>query len=162
MMVQLFQILTGHEDQCERGHSHSSMRAAIESALSADADLDCTEITVTMIGPYAVLEGFSHSAGDIVRAMMIAADTPEHGKAAYQLADTFAEQSRLRTERLLDGLWHNTDAADERLSERVLDGAYEWLEDGILDRSEGTGPWITEAVPADASENVARRVIRSQ
>ena len=38
-----------------------------------------------------------------VRAAMIAADTPEHGKAAYQLADTFAEQSRHRTERLLDG-----------------------------------------------------------
>ena len=95
-----------------------------------------------------------------VRAAMIAADTPEQGKAAYQLADTFAEQSRHRIERLLDALWHNTDAADERLSARVLDGAYTWLEEGIIDPSEGTGPWITEEVPADAAENVARRVIR--
>ena len=95
-----------------------------------------------------------------VRAAMIAAETPEHGKAAYQLADTFAEQSRHRTERLLDALWHNTDAADERLAARVLDGRYAWLEEGILDPSEGTGPWISEEVPADAMENVARHVIR--
>lgn len=96
-----------------------------------------------------------------VRAAMIAADTPEQGKAAYQLADTFADQSRHRIERLLDALWHNTDAADERLAARLLDGAYTWLEEGIIDPSEGTGPWITEEVPADAAENVARRVIRS-
>ena len=95
-----------------------------------------------------------------VRAAMIAADTPEEGKAAYQLADTFAEQSRHRIERLLDALWHNTDAADERLAARVLDGRYTWLEQGIIDPSEGTGPWITEEVPADAQENVARSVIR--
>jgi alkylation response protein AidB-like acyl-CoA dehydrogenase len=94
-----------------------------------------------------------------VRAAMIATDTPEQGKAAYQLADTFAEQSRHRIERLLDALWHNTDAADERLAARVLDGAYTWLEEGIIDPSEGTGPWITEEIPADAQENVARRVV---
>ena len=94
-----------------------------------------------------------------VRAAMIAADTPDQGKTAYQLADTFALQSRHRTERLLDELWHNTDAADERLAERVLGDHYTWLEQGIIDASEGTGPWITEEIPADAAENVARRVI---
>lgn len=95
-----------------------------------------------------------------VRAEMIAADTPEQGKAAYQLADTFAEQSRHRIERLLHELWHNTDAADERLAARVLDGRYTWLEQGIIDPSEGTGPWIADDVPAAAGQNVARRVIR--
>jgi alkylation response protein AidB-like acyl-CoA dehydrogenase len=95
------------------------------------------------------------------RASMIAADEPSRGRAAHQLADTFADQSRHRTERLLDELWQNTDAADERLAKRVLDGAYAWLEEGIIDQSEGTGPWITEEVPADAAEDVHRRVIRS-
>jgi hypothetical protein len=95
-----------------------------------------------------------------VRAAMIAAETPDQGKAAYQLADTFARQSRGRIERLLEALWHNTDAADERLAERVLDGAYTWLEDGIIDASEGTGPWITEEVPGDATGDVHRLVIR--
>lgn len=96
-----------------------------------------------------------------VRAAMVADDDPSRGKTAHQLADTFAEQSRHRTERLLDDLWRNTDAADERLAKRVLDGAYAWLEDGIVDQSEGTGPWITEEVPADAADDVHRRVIRS-
>ncbi|MEI5582598.1 MULTISPECIES: acyl-CoA dehydrogenase family protein [unclassified Agromyces] len=96
-----------------------------------------------------------------VRAVMISEETPDRGRSAYQLADTFAVQSRHRTERLLDELWRNTDAADERLAARVLDGGYTWLEQGIVDLSEGTGPWITEAIPADAGENVARRVIRS-
>ena len=42
----------------------------------------------------------------------------------------------------------------------MLDDRYTWLEAGIIDVSEGTGPWITEEIPADAAENVARRVIR--
>lgn len=94
-----------------------------------------------------------------VRAMMIAAEQPEHGKAAYQLAHTFAEQSRGRTERLLEALWHNTDAADERLADRVLDDRYTWLEQGVIDSSEGTGPWVAEEPSADAAESVARRFL---
>lgn len=94
-----------------------------------------------------------------VRAAMIAAETPDQGKAATQLADTFADQSRHRTEAMLRDLWHNTDAADERLAALVLDGAYAWLEDGIIDQSEGTGPWITEEVPGDAAADVHRSVI---
>ncbi|GAA1054994.1 putative acyl-CoA dehydrogenase FadE10 [Agromyces luteolus] len=98
-------------------------------------------------------------AASCVRAEMIGADTPDQRRSAFQLAHTFAEQSRHRTERLLHELWDNTDATDERLASRVLDGDYAWLEDGILDPSEGTGPWITEAIPADATEDVHRRVI---
>ena len=30
----------------------------------------------------------------------------------------------------------------------VLDDAYTWLEDGVMDLSEGTRPWITEDIPA--------------
>jgi len=94
-----------------------------------------------------------------VRAAMIATEQPEQGNTAYQLADTFAEQSRHRTERLLDALWRNTDAADERLAARVLDGRYAWLEQGIIDPSEGTGPWVAEELSGDATENVARRFL---
>ncbi len=93
-----------------------------------------------------------------VRAAMIAADEPAHAAEAYQLADTFAAQSRRRTEVLLDALWHNTDAADERLAARVLAGSYTWLEQGVIDPSEGTGPWIAEQAPTDA-EDVARRFL---
>jgi hypothetical protein len=30
----------------------------------------------------------------------------------------------------------------------VLDDAYTWLEDGVMDPSEGTRPWIIEDIPA--------------
>jgi hypothetical protein len=61
---------------------------------------------------------------------------------ASALADAFCRQSRLRVDDLLRRLWRNTDAADERLAKRVLDGQFAWLEAGILDPSEGTGPWV--------------------
>lgn len=38
----------------------------------------------------------------------------------------------------------NTDDEDRALTRGVLDGNHEWLEDGVLDQSEGTGPWIAD------------------
>ncbi len=70
---------------------------------------------------------------------------------AGELADVFCRQSRLRIEQLFTDLWSNTDNADSRLAGRVLDGRYEWLEEGVLDQSDGTGPWIAEANGAEPS-----------
>lgn len=95
-----------------------------------------------------------------VRAEMQRTDDAEEGRAAYELADTFCQQSRLRTEQLFNALWHNTDDADRRLTRRTLDGAYTWLEQGVLDQSEGTGPWIADwRAGASSEENVARRFV---
>ncbi|MFI7062496.1 acyl-CoA dehydrogenase family protein [Kribbella sp. NPDC050124] len=92
------------------------------------------------------------------RAEMIRSDEPSRGAAAYELAEAFCEQARLRIERLFDQLWNNTDSADRRLAQRVLDGAHTWLEEGILDQSEGTGPWIAQWQAGESkAENVARR-----
>jgi hypothetical protein len=94
-----------------------------------------------------------------VRAEMLRSDDPEQGATAYELADAFCGQSRLRIERLLDALWDNTDDADCWLASRVLDGHYTWLEAGVLDFSEGTGPWIAPWEPGPSKvENVARQV----
>ncbi len=78
------------------------------------------------------------------RAAMLAKENAAQGESAYELADVFCAQARLRVEALFDGLWSNTDAADRRLSAKLLDGDYAWLEEGVLDQSEGTGPWISE------------------
>ncbi|WP_158887862.1 acyl-CoA dehydrogenase family protein [Amycolatopsis anabasis] len=102
-------------------------------------------------------ELFAMSAS-CVRAEMLRADDPGQGEAAYELADTFCEQSRLRVEKLFDALWTNTDDADFRLAANTLSGRYTWLEAGVLDPSEGTGPWIAHWEPgASQVENVARR-----
>ena len=80
------------------------------------------------------------------------------GEQAYELADVFCQQATLRVEALFHALWTNTDGADVRLADDVLDGRYTWLERGIIDQSEGTGPWIAHWEPGPSTEaNLARR-----
>ena len=91
------------------------------------------------------------------RAEMLRADDPERGREAHQLADVFCSQARLRVEALFDALWDNTDDLDRRLAKRVLAGELTWLESGVLDASEGTGPWIAPWSPGPSeSESVWR------
>jgi hypothetical protein len=93
------------------------------------------------------------------RAEMLRTDDEARGRSAYQLADVFCQQSRHRVEALFTDLWSNSDDADTRLAQGVLAGDYTWLEEGVLDPSEGTGPWIAPWSPgASESESVWRAV----
>ncbi|MBX9389796.1 acyl-CoA dehydrogenase family protein [Streptomonospora nanhaiensis] len=100
-------------------------------------------------------ELFAMSA-TVVRAHHDREEHPERGQGAYELADAFCRQSRLRVDALFTALWANTDDLDGRLSRRVLDGRYPWLEEGILDPSV-PGPLIAPAEPGPSvRENVRR------
>ncbi|MFJ7264068.1 acyl-CoA dehydrogenase family protein [Streptomyces globosus] len=80
----------------------------------------------------------------------------DHGREAYQLADAFCRQSRIRVEELFNRLWGNTDDLDRKVVAGVLSGTYTWLEDGAYDPS-GDGPWIADAAPGPSTrENVHR------
>lgn len=93
-----------------------------------------------------------------MRAETMRRDNPAEGAEAYDLAGAFCAQSRVRTDALFDELWRNSDAEDRRLANGVLAGRYTWLEKGVLDQSEGTGPWIAEwANSTEAGENLHRR-----
>ncbi|MFE2419176.1 acyl-CoA dehydrogenase family protein [Streptomyces hokutonensis] len=82
----------------------------------------------------------------------------EHGREAYQLADAFCEQSRIRVEELFGRLWTNTDDLDRKVVKGVMGGAYTWLEEGIVDPS-GEGPWIADASAGPSKvDNVHRTV----
>jgi hypothetical protein len=106
-------------------------------------------------------ELFAMSAA-CVRAEMQRAEDAEQGATAYELADVFCQQARLRIDKLFDALFSNTDDADYRLTLSTLDGKYTWLEAGIIDPSEGTGPWITTWEPGPSTEdNVAFRYLPS-
>ena len=96
-------------------------------------------------------------AASCSRAEMLLRTSPEHAAGAYELAEAFCEQSRVRIDEYFDQLWRNTDDADHVLAGKVLAGNYTWLEAGILDQSEGTGPWIQDATPgASTKENLHR------
>ncbi len=92
------------------------------------------------------------------RAAQVRDTEPEHARSAYQLADAFCAQARMRVDRRFAELWDNADEEDGKLSRAVLAGDASWLEAGVLDTSEGTGPWIAEWTrgPSEAA-NVARR-----
>ncbi|GHH86537.1 acyl-CoA dehydrogenase [Streptomyces sulfonofaciens] len=82
----------------------------------------------------------------------------DHGHEAYRLADVFCRQARLRADELFARLWTNTDAVDRDLVRAVMEGAYGWLEEGVVDPS-GEGPWIADAAPGPSQkENVHRRI----
>jgi len=92
------------------------------------------------------------------RAEMLRSDDAARGEAAYELAGVFCEQARLRVDRLFDQLWANTDDSDRRIADRLLDGRYDWVEDGVIDPSEGTGPWIAGWQPGESkASNQSRR-----
>jgi alkylation response protein AidB-like acyl-CoA dehydrogenase len=83
----------------------------------------------------------------------------DHGREAYQLADAFCRQSRIRVEELFGRLWTNTDDLDRKVVKGVLTGTYTWLEDGIVDPS-GDGPWIADAAPGPSTRENVHRPIR--
>lgn len=83
----------------------------------------------------------------------------ENGREAYQLADVFCRQARIRVEELFNRLWTNTDDLDRKVAKGVLSGTYEWLEQGIVDPS-GDGPWIADATPGASQRENLHRPIR--
>jgi hypothetical protein len=85
-------------------------------------------------------ELFAMSAA-VVRARMIAEDTPDDAKAARELADLFCRQARRRVDRLFHELWHNEDTREYKATVKVLNGEYEFLEHDVLDLSPDL-PWV--------------------
>src|SRR4051812_15599195 len=82
-------------------------------------------------------ELFAMSAA-VVRAQMLAEDGE---RSAIELADLFCRQARGRVDAYFTGLWQNTDALNYQAAQQVLDGRFQWLEDGVLDPS-GGGPFL--------------------
>lgn len=82
-----------------------------------------------------------------VYARMLAEDHGRH--EAQELADLFTRQSRLRIDQLFEALWHNEDSRNYKAAQQMLEGRYQWLEEGLLElweqRSED-GEQFQEAV----------------
>jgi hypothetical protein len=99
-------------------------------------------------------------AASCVRAEAQRVADRARGEQAYELAEAFCQQATLRVEALFEALWTNTDSTDAELARNVLKGRYSWLEEGIVDQSEGTGPWIADwEAGASTESDVARRFL---
>lgn len=64
--------------------------------------------------------------------------------SAQRLALAFCEQAAQRCEMHFEKLWNNTTHSDGQLAADLLDGKFQWLEEGIRDASKGTGVWIAQ------------------
>jgi alkylation response protein AidB-like acyl-CoA dehydrogenase len=74
------------------------------------------------------------------------------------LADLFCRQARLRAEAQFAALWTNTDRADVKLARKVGEGAYEFLEAGII-QPPTEGEWVAGHGTTDATTRDVRRRI---
>ncbi len=76
-------------------------------------------------------ELFAQTAA-VVRAQMFTRTGRPHAQEAREMADTFCRQSRRRVEELFDRLAHNDDVERYRLAQGILEGRFEWWEEGIV------------------------------
>src|SRR4051795_4391335 len=83
-------------------------------------------------------------ASAVVYANTIKAEQPERADQAFELADLFAKQARRRVDALFAAVFANDDDASYKTAQKVLEGRYTWLEEGVADPSRdgpmGAGP----------------------
>jgi hypothetical protein len=87
-------------------------------------------------------------AAAVVYAKTIEGEQPDRAEQARELADLFCRQSRRRVDHLFTDLWANDDDLNYERAQKVLDGRYKWVEEGIVDPS-GPGPMIAAEKPAN-------------
>src|SRR3954468_296060 len=80
-------------------------------------------------------------ASAVVYANTIKNEHPERAEQAFELADLFAKQARRRVDELFSAVFANDDAAGYETAQKVLEGRYTWLEEGVADPS-GDGPMV--------------------
>ena len=72
-MVMRFDGYEQSRNSAEAGHCSAATRAAVRSALEAAPDFDSTQIIVSILGDFVVLEGFVRCRGDDELAVDVAA-----------------------------------------------------------------------------------------
>ena len=70
-------------------------------------------------------------ASAVVYATTIRAEHPERAAEAAELADLFCKQAERRVGALFGALWSNDDVDNYALAQRVLEGRYTFLEEGV-------------------------------
>ncbi|MEZ2131479.1 MULTISPECIES: hypothetical protein [unclassified Sinorhizobium] len=77
-MIFRFQSSEGRED-CGRGRNSLAVKVSVETALASAYDIDTSEMRISTLGPYVILEGFVRQEADLCRAIEIAEDVVGKG-----------------------------------------------------------------------------------
>jgi hypothetical protein len=77
----------------------------------------------------------------VVYADTVGREQPERKEEAIELAQLFCAMARRRADTLFRELWANDDDSRYSAAQKVLEGRYSWLEDGVLDPA-GDGPMM--------------------
>jgi hypothetical protein len=77
----------------------------------------------------------------VVYADTVGREQPERKEEAIELAQLFCSMARRRADALFHELWANDDDSRYSAAQKVLEGRYMWLEEGVLDPA-GDGPMM--------------------
>ena len=80
----------------------------------------------------------------VVYADTVGREQPERKEEAIELAQLFCSMAKRRADALFGELWANDDDSRYSAAQKVLEGRYKWLEEGILDPA-GDGPMMPAA-----------------
>jgi alkylation response protein AidB-like acyl-CoA dehydrogenase len=117
-----------------RWAERSSRRLALESFYAMSRYGAGLEFRGHLLGRIVDIgsEVFAVSAA-CVYADTLGREDPERKAEAFELADLFCRQARRRADELFHALHDNDDRFSYKAAQKVLDGRYEWLEEGLLD-----------------------------
>jgi alkylation response protein AidB-like acyl-CoA dehydrogenase len=77
----------------------------------------------------------------VVYADTVGREQPERKEEAIELAQLFCSMARRRADTLFHELWANDDDSRYSAAQKVLEGRYKWLEEGVFDPA-GDGPMM--------------------
>jgi alkylation response protein AidB-like acyl-CoA dehydrogenase len=77
----------------------------------------------------------------VVYAETVGREQPERKEEAIELAQLFCSMAKRRADTLFNELWANDDDSRYSAAQKVLEGRYRWLEEGIFDPA-GDGPMM--------------------
>jgi alkylation response protein AidB-like acyl-CoA dehydrogenase len=80
-------------------------------------------------------------AATVVYADRVGREQPQRKAEVLELAQLFCAMAKRRADALFRELWSNDDDLRHETANKVLDGRYTWLEEGVLDPS-GEGPMM--------------------
>jgi hypothetical protein len=78
-------------------------------------------------------------ASAVVYAQTIRDEVPAQADEAAELADLFCKQAERRVGLLFSALWSNEDTDNYALAQKVLEGRYAFLEEGVTDPADRAG-----------------------